>query len=87
MLLELVLGLIGFFAILGGVILSVVFMAYKAQSPGKGYVSELEQYAWLALGFLSGAGFTYLFFGSASLVVAMTFVVIFCSSIVMFGLT
>lgn len=87
MLLEILLGFIGFLAILGFVILSVVFMAYKAQSPGKGYVSELEQYAWLGLGFLSGVGFTYLFFGSASLVIALTFVLIFCTSIVMFGLT
>lgn len=87
MLLEIVLGLIGFLAIVGFVILSVVFMAYKAQAPGKGYIGELEQYAWIGLGFLSGVSVTYLFFGTAPLVIALTLLAIFCSSIVMFGLT
>ena len=86
MLLTLVLGFFGFLAILGFVLLSVVFMAYKAQSPGKGYISELEQVCWIALGFLSGAGVTGLILGWPVLAASLTYLIIFSSSVVLFGL-
>lgn len=87
MLLTLVLGFVGFLAILGFVILSVVFMAYKAQSPGKGYISELEQVAWIGIGFLLGGAATALILGWPVLVASLTYLIIFSSSVVMFGLT
>lgn len=87
MLLEALLGFIGFIAIIAFVILAVVFMAYRAQAPNKGYVSELEQVAWIAFGFLSGAAVVGLLFGWNVLAISLTVLLLFCSSIVLFGLT
>jgi hypothetical protein len=87
MLLTLLLGFLGFLAILGFVLLSVVFMAYKAQAPGKGYVSEVEQVFWIALGFTIGATLIGLILGWSVLAASLTFVLVFCTSVVVFGLT
>jgi hypothetical protein len=87
MLFTLLFGLLGFLAILGFVILSVVFMAYKAQTPNKGYISELEQVAWISLGFVVGSLMVGLLFGWPVLALSLTFVLIFCTSVVLFGLT
>ena len=87
MLFTLILGFIGFIAILGFVVLSVVFMAYKAQTPGKGYISEIEQVAWITLGFVLGSVLVGLSLGWAVLGASLTFILMFCSSVVLFGLT
>jgi len=87
MLLTLLLGFIGFLAILGFVLLGVVFMAYKAQTPGKGYISELEQVGWIGLGFVMGSGITGVLFGWPVLAASLTFVLMFSSTVVLFGLT
>lgn len=87
MLATLALGVFGFVAIIATIILSVVMMAYRAQSPGKGYVSEQEQVGWIAGGLIGGAGLVGLLLGWDTLAVSLTILIVFCSSIVAFGLT
>ena len=82
-----ILGVIGFISILGCMLLSIVVMAYRAQAPNKGYVSDVEQVAFIIGGLLLGVALVGLLFGWYALTTSLTFLAIFCSIIVGFGLT
>lgn len=77
--------LIGMISIIGFIILSVVYMAYKSQSPGKGYISEIEQIFFLIFGTFIGSFLVFMTFGSTVLSISLALLFILATSIVVFG--